>query len=482
MKRNPVLYEISTRPWLYELSKKYSKKISKIKEIPLEEFDEIKTYGIDYIWMMGVWKLGKIGLELDQKVDYSSVLPDFKKEDIIGSPFAITEYECNPEIGTDEDLLWLKMKLNEKNLKLILDFVPNHSAIDSIFTKSNPEYYIRENSENLLNNKYYTNDGFYYGKDPYFDPWPDVIQFNYFNEKTAEFMKNNLIKILKLCDGVRCDMAHLILNEIFYKTWKDKLEKLNYKNFPQNEFWANLKEIKQNFPDKIFLAEVYEEYLIEKLYNLGFDYCYNKELLDKLTLGPNEVNNYIHYKNEKFFNHVAHFIENHDENRAIFTYKNIDKSNCAGCIAATLGGMIFINHNQFKGFKNKLDVHLIRASDENENEICVKFYKKLMEIIKDDAFRSQNYYYVYNVNGNDSWKLISYLRKDINSYLSVVNYTDENACANVPIYDVKGNGDVKILEMFSGIEYIRNADSMRDQGLTVVLKPFQPQIFKYNYN
>ena len=105
-----------------------------------------------------------------------------------------------------------------------------------------------------------------------------------------------------------------------------------------------------------------------------------------------------------------------------------------------------------------------------------------MEIIKDDAFRSQNYYYVYNVNGNDSWKLISYLRKDINSYLIVVNYTNENACANVPIYDVKGNGDVKILEMFSGIEYIRNADSMRDQGLTVVLKPFQPQIFKYNYN
>ena len=98
MKKNSFLYEISTRPWLYELSKKYSKKISKIKEIPLEEFDEIKTYGIDYIWMMGVWKLGKIGLELDQKVDYSSVLSDFKKEDIIGSPVAITEYECNPEI------------------------------------------------------------------------------------------------------------------------------------------------------------------------------------------------------------------------------------------------------------------------------------------------------------------------------------------------------------------------------------------------
>ena len=482
MRKHPILYEISIRPWLYELSKKYSKTISKIKEIPLEEFDILKNIGIDYIWMMGVWKLGKIGLELDQQNDYSKILPDCKKEDIIGSPFAITEYECNPEIGDNNDLLFLKEKLHEKNLKLILDFVPNHSAIDSPFAKSNPEFYIRETKINNLNNsKFYTTTGFYFGKDPYFDPWPDVIQFNYFNENTIEFMKNNLIKILNFCDGVRCDMAHLILNEIFIKTWNKQLENLNCK-IPKREFWEIIKEIKIKYPDKLFLAEVYEDNLSQKLINLGFDYCYNKELLDKLMYGPNEVNEYIHYKNENFLNHVAHFIENHDENRAIFNFKNIDKSNCAGCICATIGGMIFLNHNQFKGFKNKLDVHLRRAMDEKENETCIIFYNKLMEIIKDDAFKSNNYYFVYNINGNDSWKLIAYLRKEINNFLIVVNYTNENACANIPIHDIKGNGDVKIFEMFSGIEYIRNAETLRNKGLTVVLKSFQPQIFKYNYN
>ena len=196
MRKHPIIYEISTRPWLYELSKKYSKNISKIKEIPLEEFDTFKNLGIDYIWMMGVWKLGNIGLELDQKNDYSSVLSDFTKEDIIGSPFSITEYECNPEIGDNNDLIFLKEKLHEKNLKLILDFVPNHSAIDSPFVKTNPEFYIREiNNNNLTESKFYTSTGFYYGKDQYFDPWPDVIQYNYFNESTVEFMKNNFGKL-----------------------------------------------------------------------------------------------------------------------------------------------------------------------------------------------------------------------------------------------------------------------------------------------
>ena len=104
--KHPILYEISTRPWLYELSKKYSKSITKLKDIPLEEFDYLKENGINIVWMMGVWKLGEYGLEFDKKSDYSSVLPGWTTDDVIGSPYAISEYVCNPEIGTNEDLIW----------------------------------------------------------------------------------------------------------------------------------------------------------------------------------------------------------------------------------------------------------------------------------------------------------------------------------------------------------------------------------------
>ena len=103
--KHPILYEISTRPWLYELSKKYGKSIKKLKDIPLQEFDYLQENGIEIVWMMGVWKLGSYGLEFDKKLDYSNVLPDWSEDDVIGSPYAITEYTCNPDIGTDDDLV-----------------------------------------------------------------------------------------------------------------------------------------------------------------------------------------------------------------------------------------------------------------------------------------------------------------------------------------------------------------------------------------
>lgn len=64
-------------------------------------------------------------------------------DDVIGSPYAITQFICIPSIGTDDDIKTLKKTLNGLGLKLMLDFVPNHSAVDSPYTTSHPDYYIR---------------------------------------------------------------------------------------------------------------------------------------------------------------------------------------------------------------------------------------------------------------------------------------------------------------------------------------------------
>ena len=102
---HPFLYEINTRPWLYELSKKYNKSISKLVDIPLEEFDYLKQNGVDIIWMMGVWQLGQYGLDFDRKQNYSKYLPDWTIEDVIGSPYAVYEYTLNPSLGKNDDLI-----------------------------------------------------------------------------------------------------------------------------------------------------------------------------------------------------------------------------------------------------------------------------------------------------------------------------------------------------------------------------------------
>ena len=467
---HPILYEISTRPWLYELSQKYGKSITKIKDIPTTEFDNLKKSGIEIVWMMGVWKLGTYGLEFDRKQDYSGVLPDWTKDDVIGSPYSITEYECNPDIGTNDDLVWLRKQINSRGMKLMLDFVPNHSAVDAPTASSNPKLYMRA-PPGKTDPSRYTDSGIAYGKDPYFSPWLDVIQWNYWEAETIQFMKQNLLTVLKYADGARCDMAHLILNDVFGQTWKEELDAWSYSK-PSNEFWeVAIKEAKSKYPNAILLAEVYEDWEIEKLNQLGFDYCYDKALLDKLEGSAQDVNDYIHYKGESFYGHVAHFVENHDENRVVYNMQgNLEKAKAAGTIAATLGGMIFFNHGQWSGLKNKLDVHLRNH------------YKKLMQIIADSAFKGPNYYFVYNISGDKELDFIGYIREvDDAHYLVVVNYASTYGCAEVPIYNMEGSGMKNVKEMFSGIEYSVDADIMRNVGLTVCLNGYQAQIFKYNY-
>lgn len=56
----PQMWEISTRPWLYSLSEKYNKNITKLNQIPEEEFQALRNKGIDVVWLMGVWSLGII--------------------------------------------------------------------------------------------------------------------------------------------------------------------------------------------------------------------------------------------------------------------------------------------------------------------------------------------------------------------------------------------------------------------------------------
>ena len=173
-------------------------------------------------------------------------------------------------------------------------------------------------------------------------------------------MRENLMKVLSIAYDLRCDMAYLLLDDVFKKTWEKELKSWGY-NVPSSEFWDNaIKKIKAKYPNVIFLAEVYEKWEIDKLIELGFDYCYDKELLDQFEKGPNEINDYIHYKSESFFLHSSHFIENHEENRGVYNMGNLEKSNAAGVIPATIGGMTFLNHGQFSGLKNKFDVHLRR--------------------------------------------------------------------------------------------------------------------------
>ncbi len=192
-----------------------------LKDVPKDYWKHLHELGMDYIWLMGVWKtkesvIKEYCFEPGLVHEYNKALRDFKEEDVVGSPYSIDTYKLNPEIGTEEELLDLKEYLNSIGIKLILDFVSNHFSAHSSLIESQPklflstgEEFFRRDSHTYFKSKYHEDKIFAHGRDPFFPAWQDTVQLNYFNQATRQFMIDTLKDLTKLCDGVRCDMAML---------------------------------------------------------------------------------------------------------------------------------------------------------------------------------------------------------------------------------------------------------------------------------
>ena len=160
---------------------------------------------------------------------------------------------------------------------------------------------------------------------------------------------------------------------------------------------------------------------------------------------------------------------------------NYKKAMAAGTIAATVGGMIFMNHGQWEGKKNKLDVHLRRATYESDNLEVKNYYKKLNQVLLEPAFRSSNIYFIDNIEGEKKDDFISYIKEEgDNHYLVVVNYSQNQGCAQVPIYNIKGYRYCLLHEALSDQEYVKTVKEVQ-KGMTLCLDAWESQIFQYNY-
>jgi hypothetical protein len=75
--------------------------------------------------------------------EFQATLPGFTEADVSGSPFAVTGYTLHHDFGQEAELLGLKERLRDRGLKLIVDFVPNHTAPDHPWVEEHPEFYVQ---------------------------------------------------------------------------------------------------------------------------------------------------------------------------------------------------------------------------------------------------------------------------------------------------------------------------------------------------
>jgi glycosidase len=388
----PRIYEINTRVWLTQLSQDYNQSIH-LDNIPDEVLDELVSYEVDAIWLMGVWQRGPAtrASALNYIHEYRYALPDIQPEDVIGSAYAIHNYVVEPAIGGREALARLRLRLQQRGLRLVLDFVPNHVATDHEAIQSNPEYFVRGTPELLKSDT--TNFFSTYnakgdpiviarGRDPYFPGWIDTAQLNVLSPGGRAMALEILLDIASQCDGVRCDMAMLVMNDIFIHSWGW----LGLKA-PKREYWETIiPKVKNRYPEFLFIAEAYwnMEYALQQQ---GFDYTYDKTMYDRLLKG--DANGlYLHMSaNLSYLKRNIRFIENHDEHRAASAF-GPDRSRPAAALICTLPGAVLLHDGQFSGRKVKLPVHIARQPYEEELTPLYEFYMNLLVETRDDIYRT----------------------------------------------------------------------------------------------
>jgi glycosidase len=235
-----------------------------------------------------VWQTGEASRAVsrsraDWHREFEETLPDLREEDIAGSGFAITGYTVAEKLGGNAALARLRRRMKERGLQLLLDFVPNHTALDHPWVDQHPEYFVAGSESDLArapqNYCWLRTAGgkklLAHVRDPFFPGWPDTLQLNYGNPAVQATMTEELRKIAPLCDGVRCDMAMLILPDVFERTWGIRAE----------PFWPRaIKTVRREYPGFLLMAEVYWD-LEWTLQQQGFDYTYDKRLYDRLRDG-----------------------------------------------------------------------------------------------------------------------------------------------------------------------------------------------------
>jgi glycosidase len=485
----PSLYQINTRVWLTELSRKLSR-TAMLEDIPDAELDRLAELGFDWVWFLSVWQTGLAGQQVSRantawRVEFQATLPDLRDEDIAGSGFAITAYAVPAEFGGDMALARLRQRLAERGLKLMLDFVPNHMALDHPWIEDHPEYFVAgtedqlaQEPQNYIRVQRKAGDLILaHGRDPYFSGWPDTLQLDYSNPATQEAMIGELEKIAGQCDGVRCDMAMLVLPWVFEQTWGRKTE----------PFWPQaIRRVRQQAPDFCFMAEVYWD-LEWTLQQQGFDYTYDKRLYDRLRQGhARPVREHLHAALD-YQTKLARFLENHDEPRASASF-DPQVHRAAAVITYFIPGLRFFHQGQFEGRKKRISPHLVRAPEVSPDKEIHKFYDHLLAILRKPVVKSGEWQWLTCQpawDGNESWDSFithSWQGSGGERMLIVVNYASypSQCYVRLPFPEIK-NHSVELNDSLSSASYIREGNDLLERGLYLDLGPWSYHIFTLEY-
>ncbi len=492
---HPALYQINTRSWMHELGTALGRPAT-LADIPDTELDLIAARGFDWVWPLGVWQTGEAGRQVSLKEpswqrEYRELLADVCDADVCGSPFAVRQYAVSRDFGGPRELARLRERLAGRGVGLILDFVPNHTALDHSWVRTHPEFYVQGTREDEAREPgNYTHvesrEGtrvLAHGRDPYFPGWPDTLQLNYRHAGLRAAMLDVLQSVAEQCDGVRCDMAMLVLPDIVQRTWGERARPADGTAPVDTSFWSEaISAVRARHPDFVFVAEAYWD-LEWRLQQEGFDYTYDKRLYDRLR-EQDAANVVGHLGAEaEYQRRSMRFLENHDEPRAAATFPP-QVHPAAAVLGLLLPGLRLVHDGQVTGRRLRTSNHLRRRAPEPVDRELEAFYHRLLACMQRPEVRDGRWQLL---RAHPAWEgnptcqqVIAYRWQSAEGRLVVaVNYGPQRAQCYVPLPDLSPGGSVRLHDLLHArITYERPGAELAQPGLYLDVPAWRAHVFE----
>jgi len=393
--------------WLDQLSRKYQRSISRLDEIPSEELETLARWGINSLWLIGLWERSPASQRIKQLCGNPDAIP---------SAYSLYDYVIADILGGDSAYRQLVERARTYGIRLAADMVPNHVGIVSDWVYEYPDWFLsREDSPYpaysfqgpdlaerhqmgiFLEDHYYTKTDaavvfkrvdyqrgetryIYHGNDGTAMPWNDTAQLNYLRPDVREAVLETIIKVAKKFSIIRFDAAMTLTKKHYQRLWfpqpgtggaiptrsEHSLTKKEFDQMMPQEFWREVVDrIAEEAPDTLLLAEAF--WMMEGFFvrSLGMHRVYNSAFMHMLRDEKNAQYRELILKTLSFdpeiLKRYVNFMNNPDEETAVAQFGKGGKYFGICTLMATLPGLPMFGHGQIEGYTEKYGMEYQRA-------------------------------------------------------------------------------------------------------------------------
>ncbi|HVQ25238.1 MAG TPA: alpha-amylase family glycosyl hydrolase, partial [Planctomycetota bacterium] len=401
-----VMIAKSTLVWLDQLARKYRREVARLDQVPDEELDRLAAFGINALWLIGVWERSAASRRIKQLAG---------NPDAAASAYAIHGYAIAHELGGEEAWRVLSERAGARGIRLASDMVPNHMGLDSPWVVEHPDWFLSRQdppyptysfegaelssdgrvSLKLEDHYWDRSDAavvfrrrdnqsgetrfIYHGNDGTSFPWNDTAQLDYLNPAAREAVIQAILGVARRFPIIRFDAAMVLAKRHIQRLWYPDpggggipsrsghgVSRAQFDRAMPREFWREVVDrVAAEAPGTLLLAEAFwlmEGYFVR---TLGMHRVYNSAFMVMLRDERNAdyrsvLRNTLEFDPD-ILQRWVNFMNNPDERTAVDQFGRGEKYFGVATMLATLPGLPMFGHGQVEGYEERYGMEFRRA-------------------------------------------------------------------------------------------------------------------------